>query len=127
MKRIATIILVVLSLTGLALAKTPKTMERAKAIANKLNKPMLLEFYQPDCEYCQLAARDLASNDSIVALLKSVVYLAMDVNSTEGESLAKSYYVDVTFPVFVLTDSTGSIINHWTGYSMPGPFIKSLQ
>jgi tetratricopeptide (TPR) repeat protein len=127
MNRIVVFALIISTLAGLVLAQTPATQEQAKTMANQTNKPILLEFFQPDCEFCQLAARDLASNDSILTLLKSVVYLSLDVNSTEGERLSKLYYVDITFPVFILTDSTGSIINHWTGYSMPEPFIQSLN
>jgi tetratricopeptide (TPR) repeat protein len=126
MRRILVCMLIMLAVVGPVLAQNPTTFDQAKHISGQTNKPILLEFFQPDCEFCQLASSDFASNDSILALLKSVVYLSLDVNSGEGDSLSRSYYVENTFPVFVLTDSIGAIINYWSGYSSPAPFIQTL-
>jgi tetratricopeptide (TPR) repeat protein len=117
------VMLIILS----ALAQTPTNLEQAKRAANQSNKPILLEFFQPDCEFCQLAAQDFANNDTIKTLLQSVVYYPMDVNFPKGESLSTSYYVENIFPVFVLCDSSGDIIFHWTGYTNVSLFGRSLQ
>jgi len=109
------------------LAQAPANLGQAKSVANQSNKPILLEFFQPDCEFCQLAAQDFANNDTIKTLLKSVVYYPMDVNLAEGESLSTSYYVENTFPVFALCDSAGEIISHWTGYINVSLFERSLK
>jgi tetratricopeptide (TPR) repeat protein len=125
MKR-AVFLILILAFSS-ALAQTPANLEQVKKVANQSNKPILLEFFQPDCEFCQLAAQDFANNDTIKTLLQSVVYYPMDVNFPEGESLSTSYYVGNTFPVFVLCDSAGEIIFHWTGYTNVSLFGRSLK
>jgi tetratricopeptide (TPR) repeat protein len=127
MRRIFFIVMILTAAVGMTLAQSPTNLDQAKRQAVQAKKPILIEFFQPDCEFCELASRDLSSNESILNLLKSVVYFPLDVNSAEGDRLTKPYYVENTFPVFVLTDSAGSIIAHWTGYSSPAPFIQSLN
>jgi thioredoxin-related protein len=121
MKKVITLIVIVI-FSG-AMAQIPTTLDQAKTLSRKTNKPILLEFFQPDCEYCQLAAHDFASNDTILEILKSVVYLPFDVNTDEGDRISKSYYVANTFPVFVLADSAGDIIHYWQGYSTVSQFM----
>jgi len=41
----------------------------------------------------------------------------LNVNQDEGVALAKEYAVGTTYPVFVLTDSAGTEINRWIGYT----------
>jgi tetratricopeptide (TPR) repeat protein len=127
MKKSAAFALALWAIASIALAQNPTTLEQAKALSGQRHKPILLEFFQPDCDICQLASRDIASNDTIKTALKSVVYLPLDVNSTEGDSLSKLYYVENTFPVFVLADSAADIIYYWQGYSQAGSFIGSLN
>jgi tetratricopeptide (TPR) repeat protein len=121
MKKAATL-LTILIFSG-AMAQKPTTLEQAKALASQSKKPILLEFFEPDCEYCQMAIHDFASNDTILTILKSVVYLPFDVNTDEGDRISKSYYVANTFPVFVLADSAADIIYYWQGYFTVSQFL----
>jgi tetratricopeptide (TPR) repeat protein len=53
----------------------------------------------------------------LIEALKAVVHLPLNVNEDEGVALAKEYAVGTTYPVFVLTDSAGTEINRWIGYT----------
>lgn len=127
MKRSIVMLMILAMAAAMALAANPTSLEQAKTQATHEKKPILIEFFEPDCEFCQMAARDFASNDTILAVLNSIVYLLLDVNTEEGERLTSVYYVQSEFPVFVLTDSGGEIIDHWTGYNNAAPFISKLN
>jgi tetratricopeptide (TPR) repeat protein len=127
MKRSFLMLSVLLMAAGLAFATNPATLKQAKNQAAREGKPILIEFVQPDCDFCQMAAHDFAANDTILNALISVVYLPLDVNSPEGERLSAAYYVQSDFPVFALTDSSGEIIDHWTGYNNPAFFVGALR
>ena len=46
-----------------------------------------------------------------------MIHLPLNVNEGDGIELAERYQVGHTFPVFILTDSTGEVIRRWTGYT----------
>ncbi len=127
MKRAFVLIIAAISLVCTSQAQKPSTLEQARQQANQQKKAILIEFFQPDCEFCQQAIHDFAANDTILALMKSIVYLPLDVNLPEGERLSKTYFVQNDYPVFALTDSSGEIIDHWTGYSNAALFAQRLN
>lgn len=51
----------------------------------------------------------------------------MNVKKGEGESLGEQYKVGPYFPVFILTDSAGSVINRWTGYTGADHFASEFS
>ncbi len=127
MKRFLSIMIILTAWSSMLSAQSPESLDQAKAISARQNKPILIEFYRVDCPYCQTAAKDVAANDSIKALIISTVFCMIDVKTTEGERLITPYHIGNTFPVFVLTDSSGGVINRWTGYTGARPFIQSLK
>ncbi len=46
-----------------------------------------------------------------------MVHLPLIVNEGEGETLAESYKVGTTYPVFILANSSGQTIRRWIGYT----------
>jgi len=108
-------------------ALPPETLDQAKSLADNSNKPILIEFYRPDCEYCQLAAHEASTVDSVKSLLEQVVHFPVNVTSDEGAAIVANYYVGDTFPLFVLTDSRGEVLFRWMGYTNAASFIANLN
>jgi len=55
------------------------------------------------------------------------VHLPLNIADGEGVALSEHYHIGNTFPVYVLTDSTGSVITQWTGYTGSKRFIAALN
>ncbi len=47
----------------------------------------------------------------------AVVHLPLNVSQGEGLELSQEYQIGFTYPVFVLTNSNGKVINQWIGYT----------
>lgn len=124
--KFAAVFITILTAT-ISLAQIPENLERAKALSNSDGKQILIEFYRPDCEYCQLAAHDAATVDSIKSLLSQIIHLPVDVTSESGAKLVTPYYVGDTFPLFVLADSLGQVLYRWLGYINAASFIMSFN
>jgi len=121
-----TIILTASIFNGLE-ASEPKTFAEAKALSAQSSKPILLEFYKDDCEYCSQAAQDAINRDDIKRALAQVVHFTLNFKKGEGVELAKRYTTGIYFPVFFLLNSQGEIIKRWTGYTGAGRFISALN
>ncbi len=88
---------------------------------------MLLEFHFEGCEYCELAAREAETEETVKAALKRVVHLPLDVAEGEGVALAEQYRAGETYPVFILTNAGGEVISRFTGYTGAGQFVHRLN
>jgi thioredoxin-related protein len=108
-------------------ASEVETLAQAKQLSAKTGKPILLQFYHDDCEYCDQAARDAETDASLKLAFERVVHLNLGVLQDQGAVLAATYRVGNYYPVFVLTDSTGNTISRWTGYTGVDRFIKSFN
>lgn len=105
-----------------------ESFEESKSESAKTGKPILLEFLREDCEFCELASREAETDDAVRSALQSVVHQLVNVLDTEGRVLAKEYHVGTTYPVFVLTNSSGDVITRWTGYTgRAKAFVSRLQ
>jgi len=108
-------------------AQKPKTLKLARIFAEKQNKPILMEFFRTDCDYCELANREAEQKPDMIGALQKVIHLQLDVQRDEGGELADKYKVGNTFPVFILTNLDGDVIRRWTGYNGSYRFIKTLN
>jgi len=108
-------------------ASEPKTFAEAKTLSVQSGKPILLEFYKEDCEFCSQAAQDAIKRDDIKRALGQVVHFTLNFKQGEGVELAKKYTIGIYFPVFFLLNSQGEIIKRWTGYTGAGRFISALN
>ncbi|MEE8578050.1 MAG: tetratricopeptide repeat protein [candidate division Zixibacteria bacterium] len=59
--------------------------------------------------------------------LATVVHLPLNVLKGAGPELSEIYQVGHTYPVFILTNSSGEIITRWTGYTTSQRFVGQLK
>jgi len=112
---------------GAAHAEKAETLLQAKALSARTGKPILFEFNRDDCEYCQQAARDEDSVESMKKALTRVVHFPVSVLLGEGTTLSETYHIGFYYPVFILADSAGRVISRWTGYTGSPRFINSFE
>ena len=110
-----------------AFAGEIETFEEAKKISNQTGKPILLEFVRDDCLHCALAESEVDSLQALREALQAVVFISVNMDSDEGQSLSSRYTVGRYFPLFILANSDGEIINRWSGYTDAQRFITSLN
>jgi thioredoxin-related protein len=104
-----------------------KTLDEARAMSVKVGKPVLLEFYKDDCEYCSQAAQDAINREDIKQALSRVVQLSMNIKQEHGKKLSERYKVGIYFPAFFLLNSQGEIIKRWTGYTTAQRFLDDFN
>ena len=69
----------------------------------------------------------MASEAKVRQALTAVIYIPLNAGKGEGKAVSERYHVGPYFPVFILTDSTGNVINRWTGYTGAGRFLRSFN
>jgi tetratricopeptide (TPR) repeat protein len=104
-----------------------KSFDEAETRSAETGKPILLEFYREDCEYCEDATRAFESDENIQAALDKVVYLKLNPLIGEGTPLSETYRVGIYYPVFILTNSEGHAIARWTGFTGTERFVGSFD
>jgi len=108
-------------------AEEVTSFDEARARSAETGKPILLEFYRDDCEYCEKATRAAETDENIQASLTRVVHLKLNPLVGEGTPLSETYRIGVYYPVFILTDSAGRAISRWTGFTGAERFIGSFD
>ena len=68
----------------------------------------------------------MASEDQVKRALTAVNYITLNVKKSEGNAVSERYHVGPYFPVFILADSSGNVINRWTGYTGADRFLSEL-
>lgn len=117
----------IIILSGLTVAEEAKSFDDALKLSGQLNKPVLLEFFKEDCEYCSQAAQDAINRDDIKQALRQIVHYTVNFKSEPGKKLEETYQVGIYFPVFYLLNGSGDIIQRWTGYTTAQRFIGQLN
>ena len=69
----------------------------------------------------------MVSEQKIREALTNVIHLVLNIKKGEGVKLGERYSVGPYFPLFVLTNSDGEIINRWTGYTGADRFLRSFN
>jgi tetratricopeptide (TPR) repeat protein len=116
-----------LTITVASSAQPLQSLDEARQMAEITGKPLLLEFYHEDCEYCADFAADADTSRAINAILDSVVHYSLSVLSEEGDSLSDVYEVGYNYPVFIVMNNKGEVVKRWTGYSTPMQFALTLR
>lgn len=104
-----------------------ESLQQAKDLASAEGKPILLEFMREDCKHCAKARREAHEVPEVSQALEQVVHYMINVLVGEGGELKRKYDIGDTYPVFVLTNSGGDVINRWTGYSGSADFIRRFN
>ena len=68
----------------------------------------------------------MASEQRVREALTQVAHLTLNITKGEGVKLGERYSVGPYFPVFILANSDGEVINRWTGYTGADRFLRSL-
>lgn len=68
----------------------------------------------------------MASEQRVKDALTQVVHLPLNIKKGGGIKLGKVFSVGPYFPVFILTNSEGEVINRWTGYTGADRFLRSF-
>lgn len=68
----------------------------------------------------------MASEQRVKDALTQVVHLSLNIKKGEGVKLGEGYSVGPYFPVFILANSDGDVINRWTGYTGADRFLRSF-
>ena len=76
--RFSLISIIVLCVYTIAISGDVKSFEEAKRLSVQQNKPILLEFYKDDCEYCSQAAQD-ADPISMLTIWRDIGWLVLSV------------------------------------------------
>jgi tetratricopeptide (TPR) repeat protein len=111
----------------IAAEETTISLTDAKALSGKDHKPLLMEFFRSDCEYCQKAAQQAETSDLMKDALESVIHVPLNVREGEGIDLSDKYRVGMTYPVFILANSNGDVIRRWVGFNSAGQFVGMLR
>lgn len=91
------------------------SFDRASAVANDTNHPILMEFWATWCTVCAQMDREVYADQRVVAAMARTVPLRIDVD--REPRLARKYSVDAT-PTLIVTDSFGDELFRFTG-SLP--------
>jgi len=113
--------------SGLVFAGETISFADASALSKSQNKPILMEFFRSDCEYCQEAAVEAKKSAIMKEALKSVIHMPVNVREGEGFDLSDKYRVGMTYPVFILTNSDGDVIRRWVGFNSANHFVGMLR
>jgi len=126
-KILLTALMLIILLALISRAEKPETFEEAKKMARDQGKPLLIEFYREDCEFCQKAEDDFTNIPVIGEALEQVVYYKTNLLTDDGRHLDSIYKAGISFPLFILANSEGDPIVRWSGYSQPNRFVEALN
>lgn len=110
-----------------AFGEEAESLAEAKQVAAKTGKPILIEFFRSDCEYCERSAQQAQTDANVIKAYTQVVHYHCNVKGDEGEKLSDTYSVGFTYPVFLLTNSEGDPISRWIGFSNGQRLIATLS
>ena len=119
--------LFVMLISAMVFADEIKTLDQAKALSSETGKPILLKFYQDDCEYCSKFAQDAINLPEISSALEKAIDLNVLMKDDHGKKLSETYKVGIYFPAFFLLNGDGEIIKRWTGYVTPSSFLNMFN
>jgi thioredoxin-related protein len=120
-------ILLIVAVIPTALAGQIESFTGARELARNSGRPILLEFVRDNCLYCALAEAEVDSLQELKEALEAVVFFSVNIGSDEGKYLSGKYHTGRYFPLFILTDTAGEVINRWSGYTSSDRFITSLN
>ena len=93
------------------------SFEEAKALSQKLEKPLFIDFYTKWCAPCKQMDKDIENTYKIYDMLNSnFIYYKVDGESFDGYDLIKSLNVKA-YPTYVFINRKGKESFRFTGYT----------
>jgi thioredoxin-like negative regulator of GroEL len=78
------------------------------------DRPILLEFYKPDCHFCARLHDEVWRDERVAALLAQLTRARADISTPGGTALAERYEVSL-FPALRLVDLNGRVLDRYDG------------
>ena len=104
-------------------AATPLTVNEALAVAEKQNRPLLIEFWAAWCGYCKELQKTLAER-RFKEVLENFVVVRIDHD--KEPTLVKHYSVE-TLPTVLVVDHSGSVLSRSAGQIRAQSLYKRLE
>ncbi len=82
--------------------------------ASSGDRPILIEFFKPECRYCDQLHAQIWSEPRIAALLDQMTKTRVDISTPAGGALAARMSLTL-FPAVLLVDSSGRILDRFDG------------
>ncbi|MBU4305581.1 MAG: thioredoxin fold domain-containing protein [Candidatus Omnitrophica bacterium] len=101
-----------------------RDMSVAKDLAQKNDKPILIDFYTEWCGWCKKLDKDTYGDARVIAAVKEFVCAKIDAE--KNQALARQYKVQ-GFPTTVFLDSEGNLIEAIPGYMTAEQFLEVLN
>ncbi len=98
------------------------------ALAKKLNKPIITDFYTDWCGWCKVMDRKTYDNPDVIKVM-SQNFVLVKANAEDhgaGERLARQNLIS-GYPTAILFDSSGKAKATIVGYKEAKPFTKILN
>lgn len=103
-----------------------KTVAEAKAAAAEKGMKVLIQVSTLGCADCGKFNKSMEESTKVKEALKKVVFLDVDVTTTDGKQLADAHNIR-TYPTYLLMNADGSIKNSWYGFFGAGEWAKALE
>ena len=100
------------------------SLDKARDIAAKENKPLLVDFYAEWCGPCQEMLRTTYKDKAVVARSAKFVPVLIDVD--KQSKLAEKYRVQA-IPTVVFLNAKGEVLRRETGYHTARGFLKIMD
>ncbi len=118
--------LLAFSLAVPAVATQVKSFDEAKQLAQKENLPILVKVGIKWSKASEEFDKVLQSDDEFRAsLMENVIFCSIGVKEKDGVGVAGVYTVR-NYPTFILTNSSGEIVDRWYGFGCHDCFLKRL-
>ena len=100
------------------------SLEKAKKIALKTHKPIMMDFWATWCGPCKQMLATTYKDKKV--LEKSKQFVPVLINVDESPDVAKKFKIDV-IPVLLFLDSKGKIIEHSKGFQNSEDVLKMMS
>ncbi len=108
-------------------AEIVDSFQQAKTAASNSGNVILVELYDTQCKSCRVIEDAKDSDKSISVLFSKFILFSANVTEKEGKSLARQYKAGQNFPVFLLLDKEGKVLNKWISYRSITFFLRTLR
>ena len=85
--RLAPIVFLACALTAVRAAEWPR-IEEVLPAASRADRPVVIEFFKPDCHYCEQLHAKIWTDEAVAKLLDRAMKTRVDISSPAGAALA---------------------------------------
>lgn len=98
-------------------------MAQAQTFAQRVHRPLLLEFHTPGCEWCAKMEAETFSDPRVVELSRRFICIRLD---GEMEPILAQQYGVHEYPTTVFADTNGHVLGKLPGY-VPAADFAAVQ